>query len=334
MHFRLAGNSLREQRTTHRRDQIWYRASRSGKSTQSEDVAQWLRTSRGVWTMPRRSHPTARQVRLGAELKKLRQRAGLSGGNAARLAGMDQAKLTHLEAGRVAVSPETVRRLAAQYDLADSELAEALAQMAEEGTHGWWNSYKGVLPRGFLDLAEMEHYATSLRTVEVTQVPGLLQTEDHARAVFENGLSNALPQRDLDARVAHRMERGRVLQREQPVPFEAVIHEAALRIRVAGRAVARGQLNALAASAELDHVTIRVIPFDIDGFATAGYAMLYLKGAATQLDTVQLDHVHGGVFLHGEQELTKHRRFYERVRARSLGPTESRTFIRKVAEET
>lgn len=280
--------------------------------------------------MSRRSQPTARQVRLGMELRKLRERAGVTAREASRLVGVDPARMAHWESGRVAVGEEGVRRLTAQYRLTDQGLIDALAAVAEGASRGWWESYRGVLPQGFLDLAELEHHATYMRTVEVTQIPGLLQTEDHARAVFGNGLTSELPQQELDARVAHRMERRSVFQRERPTPFQAVIHEAALRIRVAGRVVARAQLKSLAEVSEDDHIELRVVPFDLDGFATAGYAMLYLGGTVPELDTVQLDSVHSGVHLDEEAQLRKHRGFYDGVRARSLGPDESRACIHKV----
>jgi hypothetical protein len=52
-------------------------------------------------------------------------------------------------------------------------------------TKGWWDEYRGKIPSDFLDMAELEHHATSLRTLQTAHIPGLFQTEDHARALFD-----------------------------------------------------------------------------------------------------------------------------------------------------
>lgn len=283
--------------------------------------------------MAHRSQPTARQRRLGAELRRLRETAGLSAEQAAGPAGVDPAELTRIEAGTVAVRGETVRVLAAHCAAPDQELVRALAAMADEPARGWWQAYQELLPQGFLDLAELEYHASSVRTVEVTRVPALLQTEAHARAVFEHGLTSRLPQRDLDARVAYRMERRDSFHQHQSAPLEAVIHEAALRIRVADRAVARDQLQVLRDASEHDHITIRVIPFDTDSVAAAGYAALYASGPVQPLDTVQLDTVHGGVLLDDPAQLTDYRDFLTLARSHALPPADSRDFLHKVAQE-
>lgn len=283
--------------------------------------------------MSRRSQPTARQRRLGAELRRLRETAGLGAQQAAGPLGVDAAELTRIEAGTVAVRGETVRALAARCGAQDEQLVRALAAMADEPARGWWQAYHELLPQGFLDLAELEHHASSIRTVEVTRIPALLQTEAHARAVFEHGLTSQLPQRDLDARVAHRMERRDSFHQHQSAPLEAVIHEAALRIRVADRAVARDQLQVLLEASEHDHITIRVIPFDADSVAAAGYAALYAGGPVPPLDTVQLDTVHGGVLLDDPRQLTDYRDFLTLARSQSLDPEDSRALLHKVAQE-
>jgi transcriptional regulator with XRE-family HTH domain len=88
--------------------------------------------------MPPRSYPTARQARLGAELRKLRERAGMSGSQVAAFLGGERAQISHLESGRYGVSAERVRRLASYYSASDKKLINALAAMADERGKGWW----------------------------------------------------------------------------------------------------------------------------------------------------------------------------------------------------
>src|ERR1044072_4612706 len=106
-----------------------------------------------------RREPTARQVRLGTELRRLREAAGLTAIEAAALLGANRAQMSHIESGLAGVSEERLRRLASHYACTDKEFIEALAAMATDRTRGWWEEYRGLLPTSFLDLSELEHHA-------------------------------------------------------------------------------------------------------------------------------------------------------------------------------
>ncbi|WP_329300137.1 helix-turn-helix transcriptional regulator [Streptomyces sp. NBC_00659] len=281
--------------------------------------------------MPRRRQPTARQERLGIELRKLRETAGLKAREAAALVGSDSAQISQMESGIAGVSEERVRSLAAHYSCTDEELIEALVAMATDRTRGWWEEYRGLLPAPFLDLAELEHHATYRLDVEFLHVPGLFQTEDYARAVFSYRVPR-LPDNELELRVRHRMERKAVVT-ESAVPFKAVIHEAALRIRVGDRAAARTQLTRILELSEADHVTVRVIPFDLDSFAGATNAMMYVGGAVPKLDTAVRDAPHGVGFIDSAPQLGTFRTLFHMVEAVSLEPVRSRDFIHQLAKE-
>ncbi|WP_406198130.1 helix-turn-helix transcriptional regulator [Streptomyces sp. NBC_01017] len=282
--------------------------------------------------MARRKQPTARQERLGSELRKLREAAGLKGRDAAALLGTDSAQLSQIEFGTAGVSEERVRRLAAHYACTDTELTEALVAMATDRTHGWWEEYRGHLPNSFLDLSELEHHATSRWDVDLLHVSGLLQTEDYARALFSTRIPE-LPESELELRVRHRMQRRLIIQGATPTPYEAVIHEAALRIRVGGRAAAHAQLARILELSEADHVTVRVIPFALDRFDDTGSAMIYANGVVPKLDTVVRDGPHGTTFIDSEAQLGVFRTLFRRVEAASLGPERSRELIHKLAKE-
>lgn len=150
--------------------------------------------------MPLRSTATARQERLGAELRKMREAAGITARDTARLLGTDPAKVSHIEAGRLGVSEERLRRLASFYECGDTELIDALVVMANGlGRKGWWEAYRGVVPAALLDIAELEFHATALRTIQITHIPGVFQTEDYTRTVFGYAIP-PLPQGELEAR--------------------------------------------------------------------------------------------------------------------------------------
>ncbi|MEU6766889.1 helix-turn-helix transcriptional regulator [Streptomyces sp. NPDC046853] len=282
--------------------------------------------------MPARSLITARQVRLAAELRKLRERAGLSVGEAARLLGIAPTKLSNTESAQVGVSPERVRHFACQYACGDAALVDALAAMAGERGRGWWEEYRAQLPTGFLDLAELERNARYLNTIEIAHVPGLLQTEDQVRAIFAYSVPE-LPAEELETRVAHRLRRQSILEEDDAPPYQAVVHEAALRIRVANRAVAQSQLAHILEMTLRPNVSVRVIPFDVDGFAGVGYPMLYAGGPVPQLDTVLLDSVHGVAFLDGETQLDRYRAFFRKVQCSALDDVGSKELIHRLVKE-
>ncbi|GFE14668.1 transcriptional regulator [Streptomyces glebosus] len=281
--------------------------------------------------MAQRNAPTERQRRLGGELKKLRTAAGMSTESAAGLLGIDRSRLSNLEAGLRPISPERLRTLACNCDCRDEAYIDALVGMTQP-SRGWWEKYRGSLPAGLLDIAEFEWHAARMRTAHTVHIPGLLQTSDHARTIFRVGVP-AMPEHEIALRVAHRMERQRVLDGDDPSGYVGIVHEAALRMQFGGRAVARAQLEHLIAMSERDNVTLRVIPFEAGEFPGAGQTVVYGEGAVSQLDAVQVDSTHGPEFLHLETQLTRYRTQLDGMERVSLSPKESRDFIHAIARQ-
>ncbi|WP_416961764.1 helix-turn-helix domain-containing protein [Streptomyces sp. Agncl-13] len=282
--------------------------------------------------MPPRSNPTARQVRLGTELRRLREAAGLKAREAAALLNSTSGQMSHMELGIAAVSAERVRRLAVHYACTDTELIDALVAMATDRTRGWWEEYRGVLPPAFLDTAEAEHHATFLREVVIMLVPGLLQTPDYARAVYSY-MRPELPENEVALRVEHRLNRHVVIEGDDPTPYETVIHEFALRVQVSDRRASLAQLGFILEEIEKGHAVVRVIPVDYVGFAGAGASMMYLGGPVPRLDTGLRDSPTGVGFSDAEAQLEKLRTLFHKVRSASLDPVASRDFIHQLAKE-
>ncbi|MGW2629910.1 DUF5753 domain-containing protein [Streptomyces chattanoogensis] len=189
-----------------------------------------------------------------------------------------------MEAARVGVSTERVRYLAGQYACDGSALVDALVAMATERGRGWWEDYRGRVPSGYLDLAELEHHATRLRTFQSVYIPGLLQSEERVRTIFGASVLRCfgasvlrcfgasvpkLSEEEFEVRVRFRLRRQEVLARRRAMPSQVLLHEAALRIKVADSKVARGQLLYILEQSERPQVAVRVVPFDVDGFAGA-----------------------------------------------------------------
>ncbi|WP_369036542.1 Scr1 family TA system antitoxin-like transcriptional regulator [Streptomyces adonidis] len=282
--------------------------------------------------MTARKPPTERQRRLGAELRKMREHVGLSLTQAAEMHRVDKATMSNTESARFGVSPDRVRVWAANYSCPDTSYINALTEMARERGMNWWDEYRGVLTAGVLDLAELEHHAVAFRSVQLTHMPGLLQHEDYARAVFAEAVPSLTPE-DLERKVAFRLRRSYVLDRPAPPACTFIIHEAALRMRFGGDGVTKVQLAHLLEQSDREQVAIRVMPFVGGGFPSAGSSSLYVYGPVGQLDTVQSDTPLGSRFLHAETHLANYRVVLDRMEERSLSPARSRDFIREIAQQ-
>ncbi|GAA2724022.1 MULTISPECIES: helix-turn-helix transcriptional regulator [Streptomyces] len=282
--------------------------------------------------MPPRNNPTARQARLGTELRKMRERAGLTAREAAAQLGVTPMRMSHIEIGRLGVSEERLRKFAMHYGCSDSAYIDALAELTGRQERGWWEKHQGLLPQRSLDLAALEWHASGIDGLQIVHIPGLLQTEAYTRAIFSHMPQEARPS-NLDAIVDFRMRRQEVLDREDPPPYRAFIHEAALRMKVGDRNVVRQQLELIAARSERPGTTVRVVPFSAEGFVCMGYAMQYMAGGVPRLDTVQIDEVHGSVFLDAQEELERYRAVLRTVDRLALGVEASRDFVRSIARE-
>jgi hypothetical protein len=263
----------------------------------------------------------------------MREHVGLSLTEAAALHRVDKTAISNTESARFGVSPDRVRVWAANYSCPDPAYVDALAGMARERAgSNWWDEYRDSIASYMLDLAELEHHAVALRHVQITHLPGLLQCEDYARAVFGEAVP-LLSAEALNPQVAFRMRRRALLDRANPPACSFLLHEAALRMLFGGPATVKRQLEYLLAQSEREAVTLRVVPFSAGGFPSAGSSTMYASGPVRQLDTVQIDVPNGVTFLDSETHLTNYRAVLDRMEQRSLEPGPSRDFIRKVLHE-
>ncbi|MEU6991622.1 DUF5753 domain-containing protein [Streptomyces sp. NPDC046465] len=215
------------------------------------------------------------------------------------------------------------------YEASNAELVEALCAMAEERGKRWWSDYRSVLAPGFLDVAELEHHATYLRSLQTVTLPGLLQAEGYVRAIYGGHLPQ-LPSEELDLRVEFRMKRRRIFERDEPPRFEALIHEAALRMRFGGAQVARTQLGYLREASEWPTVTVRVIPFASEQFIEVTQPVLYAGGPMRELDTVRLAGALGGRSLSTDAGLEKYRALLDVADRAALSVEKSRQLIHDI----
>ncbi|MFI6155600.1 helix-turn-helix domain-containing protein [Kitasatospora sp. NPDC051170] len=279
--------------------------------------------------MPGRQNPTLRQRRLGAELRKMREQAGLSGSQLARMLGVSGPQVTQMENGRTSVNVDRLQSFAAACKCLNPPLIEALEAVIRDRSKGWWEEYRGTVPDGVLENAEFEKTARGLTLWLLTHMPGPCQTLAYASAVFGR-VFPPLPQHELETRTAFRMQRKAELHRN-PKPLTCFIYESVLWTRFGGTPVLKEQLASLLKDSELPWMTIRVVPFDIDTFPGPAENLSYAFGAVPELDTVERESSQGPEYLDAISELTSYRALFERTEASALSEDDTRTLIRKIA---
>ncbi|CAM5714753.1 Transcriptional regulator with XRE-family HTH domain OS=Streptomyces violarus OX=67380 GN=FHS41_008078 PE=4 SV=1 [Streptomyces violarus] len=275
--------------------------------------------------------PAVRRRKLGAELRALRTSAGLTSGEAARLVGWHQSKVSRIETGTSGVKPTDVRLLLDAYAVADTQLRELLMMLAGSDDSGgrqhWWHAYRGVPPPTYRDFISLESQAGAMRTLETTVVPGLLQTPEYARAVTKAAVEGLSEDR-LDTLVEVRLARQDVLRADPPLELSAVLDEAVLRREVGGPGVMARQLERLVEAARLPQVRLQVLPFAAGAhIGVTGPFVIFSFSSTSDLDVVVLDHLTSSLYLERKEDLQAYTEAFNALQIHALSPEDSLDFI-------
>lgn len=206
--------------------------------------------------------PTVLRVVLGKRLQDLREKAGLSFEQAGRALDVTHATVRRMEKAEVGLKIPYVEKLLRTYGVDDPEEVEGFLALAREANkNGWWHRFRDVLPEWFNTFVSLEVEANLIRAYEPHYIPGLLQTEDYARAVLRAGMPHA-PESEIERNVALRMERQELLTRDNPPMLWVVMDETVLRRPIGGSETMRAQIARLIDVAEAPHIQLQVMPFD------------------------------------------------------------------------
>jgi transcriptional regulator with XRE-family HTH domain len=279
--------------------------------------------------------PAVRRRKLGAELRALRTGAGLTSGEAARLVGWHQSKVSRIETGASGVKPSDVRLLLDAYGVEEEELREFLLVLSgsREGRRDhWWHAYRGVLPPTYRDFISLESQASAMRTLETSVVPGLLQTPEYARAVTRAAMG-AVDEDRLDTLVEVRLARQDVLRSKPPLALDAVLDEAVLRREVGGPEVMTRQLERLVEAARLPQVRLQVLPFSAGAhIGITGPFVIFSFPSISDLDVVVLDHLTSSLYLERKEDLQAYAEAFDTLRAHALSPEDSLDLIAGIGD--
>jgi transcriptional regulator with XRE-family HTH domain len=270
--------------------------------------------------------PTALRIGLGGELRRRRERAGISREVAGEALRASPAKISRLELGRVGFKERDILDLLTLYGvLDDTERAEFLALAKRANAPGWWHRYSDLLPTWFETYLGLEQASTVIRTYELQFIPGLLQTREYARAVTLLGHDDP---EDVERRVDLRMRRQEVLNTSGAPTLWAVIDEAALRRSLDGPELLRDQLDHLLAMNERPNISVQIAPLSFGGHAAAGGPFSILRFAEPDLpDIVYLEQLTSALYLDKRSDVDHYALVMDRLCAHIEPPDRTAAII-------
>jgi transcriptional regulator with XRE-family HTH domain len=275
--------------------------------------------------------PTVRRRRLALELRRLREAAKLTCEEVAERLECSASKISRVETGRVSVSPRDVRDMLEIYRVPELQ-RDPLVQLARESRQkGWWHAYADSLQPHVATYLGMESAASDIRIYEVNLIPGLLQTEEYARAVLTAGAVSG-PRSDVERQVALKMERQRLAMTSPNV--WAVLDEAALRRQVGGPEVMRVQLEYLRELGGLRNVRLQIIPFGGGAHPAMGRPFIILAfGEEADPDVVYLKNLTGALWVENVEEVDRYNVFFNHLQATALSFENSAALMTAVLKE-
>ncbi|MFD8379319.1 helix-turn-helix domain-containing protein [Streptomyces sp. NPDC059679] len=281
-----------------------------------------------------RSAPTVGQVVLGKRLRELRERAGLKREQAAKVLHVAPATIRRMETAEVALKIPYVRMLLDAYGVTGGE-AEAFVTLTEDANRpGWWQRFHDILPDWFSVHVSLEGAAAVIRAYEPHFVPGLLQTEDYARAIMRTGAVGQVDPEESERHVALRMERQTLLTREDAPHLWVVLDETVLRRPVGTPEVMRGQIDRLLTATERPNVTLQIAEFSSGHHpGTYGPFVLFRFAVPELPDMVYVEYLTGAVYLDERVEVASHLEVLDRMAAQAATARRTKEILRDFRKE-
>ncbi|MGX7826898.1 helix-turn-helix domain-containing protein [Actinokineospora sp. 24-640] len=276
---------------------------------------------------PKRQTPSVRLRRLAGELRRLRGRAELTWEDVTERTGLNKTTLYRLETARTRPHKSTLVMLLDLYGAKTDHRAYLLQLFKDSAEQGWLRPYHLELPEEYAAYISFESEAQSVRTYQSLFIPGLLQTEDYAHALIRGTLPD-IPDEAVEDRVQARMERQALLIKHKPLKFWAVVDEAALRRRVGGDTVMRGQLTRLAKANDAPNVKLQVIPYGAGAHqGMAGQFIVLDYTDPMDADLVYIESIAGDMFLETEADVGHFRSIFDSLASVALSPNDSAALL-------
>jgi hypothetical protein len=265
---------------------------------------------------------------LGAQLRRLRETASVTRDDAGYHIRASGSKISRMELGRVSFKERDVTDLLEFYGVDDAAERDKLVQLTREANATpWYQKFQDVVPDWFHVFVGLEEAAQLIRVYEVQFVPGLLQTEEYARAIIMQGAPGTDAD-EVERRVALRMGRQKLLTRENPPRYWVIMDEAALRRPMGGRNVHVAQIERLIDLVGEPNITLQVMPFRYGGHAADGGAFTIMRFPETDLpDVVYMEYLTGAHYIDKPEEVERYAAVMERLSVAGTSPDRTREIL-------
>jgi transcriptional regulator with XRE-family HTH domain len=270
--------------------------------------------------------PTLRRRELGALLRTLRTEQGLTVEQVAEHLLCSPSKVSRMETGHRGATLRDVRDLCDLYGVSDPAERDRMMQLARESRlQGWWQSYD----LQYSTYVGLEAEAISIHCFQSAVIPGLLQTRDYARAGHDVAIPR-FPDAQIDHAIEAKLTRQRILTKENPPDFAAVIDESALRRVTGSSLIMAEQLDKLLQSTERPNVTLQVLPFDAGTHPAleSNFNIVELPGPTA--DVVFVEGLSGSTYLERDVDLDLYRKVMARLQSLALSSADTIELVKEV----
>ncbi|WP_327259220.1 MULTISPECIES: helix-turn-helix domain-containing protein [unclassified Streptomyces] len=275
---------------------------------------------------------TTRRRQLGAMMRKLRARKGMTLEEAGKLVGVSKATVSRYETQEGPVKWPIADALCREYDATDAERNAVVALAKDAKQQGWWAPYTESIPADMNLLLTLEDEAVREDHFSCTYVPGLLQTRNYSTAV-QGANEMRLARDEIQRLVDIRMKRQEILSRPKPPHLWAILDESVVRRVVGSPDIMRDQLCHLLEANDSQHITLQILPFSKGAHCAALGSFVILGGVEASLDVVYVDLHVGSLFLEKDEELDRYRLAFDYLRAQALDMAASSALIKRVLKE-
>jgi transcriptional regulator with XRE-family HTH domain len=276
--------------------------------------------------VPEVRSPTVRRRELGALLRALRLKKGLTVEQVAQELLFSMSKLSRMETGHGVATPRDIRDLCVLYGVPDGAERDRLMKLAAEGRQrAWWQSYD----LGYEAYAGLEAEAVAISAFQSSVVHGLLQTADYARAGHESAMPRLAPDQ-IDMQIEAKLTRQDILVRDAPPRFAVILDEAALRRMAGGRQVMAAQLARIRDMSALPNITVQVLPFELGSHPAleSNFTILDLPDQAP--DVVFVEGLIGSTYLERTEDLKRYREIFCKLQSMALNSQDTADLIARL----
>ena len=279
--------------------------------------------------------PLMLRRRLRTELRTARLNSNLTQEQVARAMEWSMSKMNRIEKAKSGISANDLKALLPFLGIEDTARAEELMDLARAArVSPWWSRYKDVAPEKLLELIDYESAASAMSQFEPMFIPGILQTEEYARAVLQVFYDEKSAAERLVAMVDLRTRRTGLLTSDNAPKFSFILDESVIHRVVGSPAIMSRQFQHLANLAKLSNVTVHVVPF------TAGlhpgmkgpFEVVQFAGEPDD-NIVFLEGPQGDIISEDQMETMSYLEAFTRITAASLGPADAVKRLLQAADE-